>query len=398
MALTHALGALLRHWSDYRRFRRTSRESRRIVVYSESAQDWHHFQPVLRYLTGTLGLTLCYVSSEERDPGLHQHDPRLLPFCIGKGVVRIWFFQFLEADVLLTQMLDLGNLELKRSVHPVHYVYMFHSLISTHMADREDSFDHYDTILCAGPHQAREIRRREELAGLPPKRLVPHGYHRIEQLMAERRAPPSVHTDGDIHVLLAPSWGERTILNVCGLELTEVLLAAGFRVTLRPHFQTRWQTPEVIDRITCRYGAHPRFALVEEMGESDSLFDSHVMITDWSGAAHDYALGLGKPVLFIDLPPKSRNDAWPRLGIEPFEMQVRAKLGALLPPERVAEAPQAIRALIGAPDRFRDAIEALRRECVYNLGHSASAAAEAIAALAAGLTRDRATRPAPGGK
>jgi len=67
-------------------------------------------------------------------------------------------------------MLDLGNFDLKRSIHPVHYIYMFHSLISTHMADHENSFDNYDTILCAGPHQAREIRRREEMKGLKPKR------------------------------------------------------------------------------------------------------------------------------------------------------------------------------------------------------------------------------------
>ena len=78
-------------------------------------------------------------------------------------------FRPCEADLLLTQLLDLDNFDLKRSVHPVHYVYMFHSLISTHMADHANSYDHYDTILCAGPHQAREIRRREELEGLPAK-------------------------------------------------------------------------------------------------------------------------------------------------------------------------------------------------------------------------------------
>jgi len=386
-------GAFLRHWSAYRRFRRLPREARHIVVYSESAQDWHHFRPVLEHLTGALGERVCYVSSDAQDPGLHRDDPRILPFCIGKGAVRIWFFQFLQADMLLTQMLDLGNLDLKRSVHPVHYVYMFHSLISTHMADHEDSFDHYDTILCAGPHQAREIRRREDLKGLPAKHLVPHGYHRIEQLLAEGRPPPPVRSDADIHVLLAPSWGEQTILNVFGPELMALLLGAGFRVTLRPHFQTRWQTPEVIDRITDRHGGDPDFRLVEQMGESDSLFDSHVMITDWSGAAHDYALGLGKPVLFMDMPPKSRNAVWQELGIEPFEMAVREKLGALLAPSRLAEAPAIIADLARAPERFRRGAEALRAEAVYNFGHSGQAGAEALAAIAAAIPAATGKRP-----
>ena len=390
-----SLGDFLRHWSAYRRFSALERAQRRIVVYSESAQDWHHFQPLLTHLTGALGQQLCYVSSDPGDPGLHQENSRILPFCIGRGLVRIWFFQFLKADVLLTQMLDLGNFDLKRSIHPVHYVYMFHSLISTHMADHENSYDHYDTILCAGPHQAREIRRREEMKGLPQKRLIPHGYHRIEQLMAERRDPPPVTGDGDIHVLLAPSWGEQTILNVCGSELTDILLDAGFRVTLRPHFQTRWQTPEVIDRITARHSANPRFRLVEQMGESESLYDSHVMITEWSGAGQDYGMGLEKPVLYIDLPPKSRNSTWPELGIEPFESLVREKLGALLAPGRLARAPDLIRELVRHPEQFRQHVASLRNSWIHNLGRSAQAGAEAVAGIAAEIAAG-AEIPAPG--
>jgi YidC/Oxa1 family membrane protein insertase len=373
----------LREFAAWRRFRALPRASRRIVLYAESGQDWHHFRPVVEQLTGVIGARICYVSSDADDPGLHQDNERIVPICIGRGLMRIWFFQFLDADLMLTQLLDLGNFDLKRSIHPVHYVYMFHSLISTHMADHENSFDHYDTILCAGPHQMREIRRREEMKGLKPKRLIPHGYHRLEQLMAERREPPPPRSDEDVHVLLAPSWGEQTILNVCGLELASAILEAGFRLTLRPHFQTRWQTPEAIDRITRRFAGHPRFRLVEQMGESDSLYDSHVMITEWSGAGQDYGMGLGKPVLYIDLPPKSRNTSWPELGMEPFESYVRDKIGALLPPGRIGEAPQVIRELLRDPARFRARVAELRRDWVYNLGRSGEAGAQAVAAIAA---------------
>jgi YidC/Oxa1 family membrane protein insertase len=372
----------LQDWQGYRAFQRIPRPQRRIVFLAESRQDWHHFEPVIRYLTGALGEHVIYVTSDPDDRGLQQVSPRMRGFCIGRGLFRIWFCQFLDADVLVTQILDLGNLDLKRSVNRVHYVYMFHSLISTHMADHANSFDHYDTILCAAPHQLQEIRRREQLHGLPPKQLLPHGYARLEQLMATRREPPPVRADADIHVLLAPSWGEQTILPVCGPELVRALLAAGFRVTLRPHYQTRWMTPQLIDRIVAEHAGNARLRLVEQMGESDSLFDSHVMITDWSGAGHDYGMGLEKPVLYIDLPPKSRNDSWPELGIEPFEMSVRSRLGGLLPPQRVAEAPALVRELVADPGRFRQEVSALRARHVFNLGSSGSAGAEAIARIA----------------
>lgn len=369
-------------WREYRRFRGVPRAERRIVFLSESAQDWHHFAPVIDHLVGALAEPVLYVASEPGDPGLRHPSPLMRGFCIGKGFWRILFCQNLDADVLVTQILDFGNLELKRSVHPVHVVYMFHSLISTHMADRANSFDNYDTILCAGPHQMREIRRREELHGLKPKQLLPHGYGRLEELLAHRREPPAIHDDGDIHVLVAPSWGEQTILPVCGAALVDVLLAAGFRVTLRPHFQTRWMTPAVIDDIVRQHRGNPRFKLIEAMGESDSLYDSHVMITDWSGAGQDYGLGLEKPVLYIDVPPKARNDTWTELGMEPFESFVRTRIGALLSPEAVAEAPARIRELVADPARFRAGVAALRNDWVCNLGSSGAAGAAAIAGIA----------------
>lgn len=381
-----SIGRFISNWRQFRAFKRLPREARRIVIFSESAQDWHHHATVIDDLTGRLGRSICYIASEQNDLGLHQDNPNILPFCVGDGFFRIVFFQTLQADVLVTQLLDLDNLDLKRSVHPVHYIYMFHSLISTHMADRENSFDHYDTILCAAPHQGAEIRQREALHGLTPKRLVPHGYYRLEQLMAERRDAPPWGDPAEIHVLLAPSWGERTILNLFGMELTGILLEAGFTLTLRPHFQTRWKTPEVLDAITDRYGDHPKFRLIEEMGESDSLYDSHIMITDWSGAGMDYGLGLEKPVLYIDVPLKSRNETWRELELEPFEMSVRARIGAVVAPDNLVDIPGKIYQLLADPDQFHEQIIAVRDESVFNLGSSSSAAADAIAAIANELT------------
>jgi hypothetical protein len=374
--------SFFREWQAYRAFRAVPRCDRHIVFLAESHQDWHHFRPLLEHLTGPLGETVLYVCSEPSDPAMQQQSPRIRAFCIGKGLWRIWFCQFVAADVLVTQILDLGNLELKRSVKPVHYVFMTHSLTSTHMADHADSYDHYDTILCCGPHMVREIRRREELHRLPPKQLIQHGYGRLDELLANRREPPPIRSDADIHVLVAPSWGPQTILPACGMEIVDALLGAGFRVTLRPHFQTRWTTPEVIDRIVAKHRNRPHFGLVEQMGESNSLYDSHVMITEWSGAGQDYGMGLEKPVVYIDLPPKSRTDNWQELGMEPFESFVRDKLGALLAPSRLAELPALIRELVRDPTRFRANVAALRQDWVYNVGRSGIAGAEAIAQIA----------------
>src|SRR5262249_48736978 len=117
-----------RDWKSYRRFRTLPRRDRGIVFYSETHQDWHHLQPLIDFLTGPLSRTVCHVTSEPGAPLPASGTGRVHAFRIGAGSVCTWFFQMLEADVMVLTMLDLGNFQLKRSVHPVHYAYVFHSM------------------------------------------------------------------------------------------------------------------------------------------------------------------------------------------------------------------------------------------------------------------------------
>jgi YidC/Oxa1 family membrane protein insertase len=376
---------LVCHWIEYRKFQKLAREDRQIVFYSESAQDWHHFEPVINHLTGSLQRSIDYVASDETDPGLHQENPRIRAFCIGSGALRTLLFQFLHANVVVMTMIDLGNLQLKRSIHPVHYVFVFHSLISTHMTDYEDSYDHYDSILCGGPHHIAEFRRREALKGLAPKNLIEQGYPRLEHLMALGETQRRTRSEGgQVQVLLAPSWGDQCILETCGGDLISILLESGYGLTLRPHYQTRLLTPRVLEALETRFAAHPRFTLVEYMGENQSLLDSDIMISDWSGAAIEYALGLEKPVLYIDVPRKTRNDQYQTLGIEPIEAFIRDRIGAILAPDQIQRSPQVIADLLQEPARFRQSIAEVRAQWVFNLGTSAAVGAENIARIADG--------------
>jgi len=286
-----------------------------------------------------------------------------------------------KADVMVLTMLDLGNFHLKRSMHPVHYVYVFHSMGSTHMVDHENSYDHYDTLLCVGPHHVAEIRRREELKGLPAKRLVPCGYPRLERL-AGLAAACAREPSGPTTVLLAPTWGEHSILHVCGEPLIAALLDAGIRVILRPHYQTARLAPRVVQSLVARFGPDPRFRHVDRMEESASLLESDVLICDWSAMAIEYALGLGKPVLFVDVPPRVQNPKYAELGLEPMEMRIRRELGAVLPLDRLADAPRRVAELRGGTAAFRQRSAARRDEWAFNFGRSVEAGAREIARIA----------------
>jgi len=234
--------SLFSGWRGWRQFKKLPWEWRNIVIYSESGQDWHQFSGLITYLNQELDCKTCYVTSDKSDPGLSHVHENFHVIYLPEGIFRTIFFQVNQSDVFVLTMMDLGNLQLKRSLHPVHYVYLFHSMGSTHMVD-----DHYDSLFCAGPHQVAEIRKREEIKNLPAKHLFDYGHPRLEEVIGLGSAYVVEKHDGEPRtVLIAPTWGETSIFNTCGKELIKVLLDAGYHVIMRPHYQSMRKTPEVI--------------------------------------------------------------------------------------------------------------------------------------------------------
>ena len=96
-------------------------------------------------------------------------------------------------------------------------------------------------------------------------------------------------------------------------------------------------------------------------------------------AALEYAFGLDRPVVFIDVPRKVNNDNYLELGIEPFEVSVRDKIGATVRPDDLAQLAGVIRGLIADPTGFAETIRDVRADSIFNLGTSALVAAKYLA-------------------
>ena len=365
-----------KEFQGYRAYKKLPKSYKKVVFYSESFQDWHHLKPLLNALLDD-DIAVTYVTSDDRDPGLLKLSNKYRSIYIGKGFFRILFFQFLRAKLLILTMMDLNNFELKRSMHPVHYVYIFHSLTSTHMVDTEKSFDHYDTIFCAGPHQKKEIELREKNKDLKAKNLIPYGYPRIEKLIQLSSKPKNEKKV----ILLAPTWGEQSIINLMGMEICSIILNQGYSLILRPHHETIKRSPQLINEIENKYSHLETFRLVREMGDSESLLQSDLLICDWSGTAIEYAFGLEKPIIFIDIPPRVRNPNWREIQSEPLEMSIREKVGRVICPSKLDELPSSISQLLNEDQLSSSPIKSLREEFIYNLSRSEITGREEIKRL-----------------
>lgn len=367
----------MREIIDLRRFFwRTPKSDKPIVFYSEHGNYYPYFEGLIRELTSNSN-QLCYVTSDIKDPILQEPQPNIEAFYIDK-LLPI-FMAFVNCKVFIMTLTDLGQFHLKRSVYPVHYIYVFHSLVSTHMIYREGAFDHYDSILCCNPHQVSEIRRREELKRLPPKKLVEAGYHRLEQIYNAYQKYSTVATKRTI--LIAPSWGTANILETCGKPLIKLLLEEGYEVIVRPHPETVKRFPNLVSLLASRFGNNSNFTLELSIIGYDSLLRSDVLISDYSGISLEYAFGTERPVIFIDTPPKVRNPRYEELGIEPIESSLRSEIGKVIPLTELGKVPQTIQELLASRDHYKLALPRLRNKHVFNFGKSSEVGASYIKEL-----------------
>ncbi|MBJ90841.1 MAG: CDP-glycerol--glycerophosphate glycerophosphotransferase [Woeseia sp.] len=366
-----------------RRLQSLPQSRRYLSFYSEGPAYWVHLEPLVRHLLSDHKIPLCYFSSSPDDPGLNIVKEHGETFLIGDGAVRTVLFKSFPPGVLVMTMPDLENFHIKRSVHPVHYVYVQHSMVSTHMVYRSTAFDHFDTVFCAGPHHVAETRAREQLMGLPKKQLIEHGYGRLDNIMA--MAPtshePEMPKNRELRLLLAPSWGPNGLIETKGQTVTKILLDAGFHLTLRPHPQTSLLSPSVIRELSDSYSRHPSFVLEDSVVSADSLYSADLMISDWSGVAMEFAFCMERPVLFIDVARKMRNSDYMALQIDPLEVKVRNLIGDVLATDHLHELPQAIKALADNKQMFQQQIRTARNEWVFNLGQSGAVGAAQLAKL-----------------
>jgi hypothetical protein len=367
-------------WREAWRFRALPREQRRIVFYAEDGGAWPHFEPILEPLLAAMPGPICYLTSDRSDPVLRRDDGRVLTFAIGGGAMRAGVFATLEADVVVMTTPELDNQKIKRSARGGCYVYVHHSMVSTHMIYRPGAFDAFDAILCVGPHHVRELRADEQQRGLRVKALFEHGYGRLDTLLT-LAATPAAAAGEAVTVLLAPSWGPDTCLEKYGVAVVRDLLALGYRVIVRPHPMTTRRRPEIIEELATLAGGTPALRLDGNIASTDSLFAADMLVTDWSGIAMEYAFARERPVLFLDVPRKINNPGYERLG-EPLEAAIRSDLGRLVAPERPADLAAAVTALLGDTGRFVESIRRARARWVFNVGQSGTVAADLIARIA----------------
>ena len=368
-------------WKEVKRFEKLDQKHRAIVFYSENEYDFFFFKSIVEKLTQEYDTKICYVTSSKTDPMLNCNDKNILPFYIGDGVAHKNFFINLKATILVMTMPDLETFHIKRSkVYPVHYVYIFHSLNSTQRAYRSTAFDNFDTVFCTGNYQIIEIQERERKFNLKKKKLVKHGYGRLDALINQVQ---NTNIKNDIStnkvVLVAPSWGANGLIETKGQEIVHLLLNSGFDVILRPHPMTIKKSNKVIQKIEKEFKDNLNFKLETDIRNMESWFLCDCMISDLSGAAIEYAFAFEKPILYVITPEKIVQEI--EIGLVPLEEKIRTEIGEIVSLSQLSLIPSKINQFLLSQNKFKEKIQKIREETVFNIGNSGDQGAKYLLEL-----------------
>ncbi len=377
-----------KEWKELNRFSKLSDKQRSIVFYAENKASINHFRLLISELTEKKNLQICYVTSEKEDPLLLQENDNIHTFYIGDGTVRTKFFLTLKASILIMDMPDLETFHIKRSkVFPVHYIYIFHSMFSVHSYLRKGAIDNFDTIFCVGEHHKNEIRETEKIYGLKKKRLVEYGFGRLDTLLQEKTKLEIKKLDKNNLIIITPSYGKDNLLEVCGIELIDILLKSNFKVLLRPHFRIFKESKNTIDKIKKRFDSNGNFQIEEGIIPPEKFHSSTCMISDWSGISLEYAFTFERPVIFIDVPKKELNPHSKDISSEPIENIIRSKVGYVIPTDNLTKIPDIIKNI--EKDPISENIGEILSKTVYNVMQSSKIGANVIEDIHNEISKDK---------
>ena len=264
----------------------------KIVLYSEGKKYWEVFKPVLSALNSS-NQAVIYLTSDLNDPGLKSGFLNVESIYIGSMNQAFYVLNRLHAKILVTTTPQLNILGWKRSKNVLHYSYIMHSPVDIH-AYKLFAFDYYDSILCSGPHQILNLRELEEKRETKPKLLFETGCLYYDNVL--KKANKSSE-----HVLIAPTWGDRSFLASYCSKIIKSLLEAEITTVLRPHPQSWISDKKILKQIRTDFENHKHFHFDNEEDPVKSLMSAKIVICDkTSGIIYDNILVNKKPVIAID--------------------------------------------------------------------------------------------------
>lgn len=368
--------AVARERADYKRFMKY--ENKQLVFYSEKNGFYKYFQNVIEYILKKTDIVIHYITSDPKDAVFALQQENFQVYYIGEKKLIVLMMK-MDADMVIMTMPDLQKYHIKRSMirDDIEYVYMDHGIGSINLMLRKHALDYFDTIFASNDIVYNEIRAQEKLYGLKEKTVVKYGFGLIDNMIADYESQPVQGNDLKV-ILIAPSWQDDNLLDLCIDGILQNLLGQGYHVILRPHPQYVRHFEGKLKLLEQKYAAYDDFTLQMDFSSNDTVFNADILITDWSGIAYEYSFTTLKPTLFINTPMKVMNPDYQEIGVTPFDIEIRDQMGISLEPDRIDTIGTAVHDLLCQENFAPENMKKMRDKYLYNVSHSTEVGAKYI--------------------
>ncbi|HEY0686010.1 MAG TPA: hypothetical protein VGD45_26950 [Steroidobacter sp.] len=348
-----------------------------LAIHCEDPRYEITFLPVLKELVAR-GVEPTFFTMYERDDSYEPLPPKVTHRAIAPGMVGYAYLNNIEANMLVTTTPQLDVMTFRRSPRVKHYSILQHALGESRYV-RPYAYDFFDSVLCCGEILEANIRKIEGIRGLPAKQLYHTGIPHYEELLKNRHAAPP--PSGETVVLVAPSWGPFSMFESFGVDFIAAI-ARQYRVIVRPHPQMKVSQPELYAKVLAVSGVQ----VDTSRTPAESMSKAHVLLSDISGIAHEFAFIYERPVLIIDQRRIVGGLEGDLLGGD-SELKERCREFIVpVPPSEINNIAAHIgQALVNhSPARLTE----VRAQLIYNFGTASRVAAEQISEI---LVRERAS-------
>lgn len=350
------------------------------VIFSDSKRYWNVFKPVCDEFERRQ-IKISYYTASPDDPALSEEYKFVNTEFIGEGNKAFSRLNMMKARVCLSTTPGLEVYQWKRSKDTDFYVHIYHA-VDEGLGYRMFGVDFYDAILLTGEFQEDNIRKLEKLRSLPAKETCVTGStyldsmkKRLDEAQAEgdsaSKTEGSLEASGVKTVLLAPSWGESSILNRYGESILSALAATGFNIVVRPHPQMAISDAGLLNELKEKYPENDRFKWNSDNDNFECLRNADVMITDFSGIIFDYCLVFNRPLIYadtsMDLSPYDAS--W--IDEPLWRLEILPKLGIKLNKDDFGDMRSIIDSL-SESDEYRNGREEIRNTAWQYIGESAT--------------------------
>lgn len=359
---------LKREKADYKRF--FAVKDMKLMIYSESNGFYKYYEDMIDYICEKSDIRIHYVTSDPNDKIFDDKREQIIPYYIASDRYIVPLFMKLDCDMCIMTMPDLEKYHIKRSRvrSDIEYLYVCHGIGSNSLTLRKGALDWYDSMFCIGKYAENEVRQMEELYGTKPKLLVEAGYPLIDRMISDYEKMEKTENEKPL-ILIAPSWQPDNIIELCGEELLNILIKAGFNVILRPHPQMVRHSPELFERLHEIYDGTAA-EIQTDFSSNSPILQADVLITDWSGIAYEFAFTTKRPVLFVNTPMKIMNEDYDKIAEVPMDITLRNVLGKSVDTDKLESSVEIINDFLENKDMYRDNIIDTLNAYVFNVGKS----------------------------